>query len=213
MIYYGNPSSPAIRDKMTDGSLGCIDTPRQGKQIDFANWDVIADNGCFSNRWSFASWSRWVKSLPRSVRFVVCPDVVDLSGRETHEATLDRWRWFSPFIVDCGFVPAFVLQAGSSFESVPERVPLFVGGSTEWKLGPEARDIAERASSRGQWVHMGRVNSDKRLSYAASIGCSSADGTFLTFGPDANLPRLLRWKALDGKPHPRATIPSARSLR
>jgi hypothetical protein len=33
----------------------------------------------------------------------------------------------------------------------------------------------------------------RRLRYATSIGCHSADGTFLAFGPDRNLPRLLGW--------------------
>lgn len=28
------------------------------------------------------------------------------------------------------------------------------------------------------------------------MGCDSVDGTYLTFGPDVNLPRLLGW--LDG---------------
>ena len=30
---------------------------------------------------------------------------------------------------------------------------------------------------RGKWVHMGRVNSTRRIRYAASIGCDSVDGT------------------------------------
>ncbi len=33
--------------------------------------------------------------------------------------------------------------------------------------------------------------------YAAAIGCDSADGTYLTFGPDVNLPRLLSWTRLN----------------
>lgn len=37
-------------------------------------------------------------------------------------------------------------------------------------------------------VHMGR-----RLLYAASIGVASADGTYLAFALDKNLPRLLTW--------------------
>ena len=51
------------------------------------------------------------------------------------------------------------------------------------------------AKAHGKWVHMGRVNSLKRLQYAAAIGCDSADGTYLTFGPAKNLPRLLGWLA------------------
>jgi hypothetical protein len=40
---------------------------------------------------------------------------------------------------------------------------------------------------------MGRVNSLRRLRYAADIGCDSVDGTYLAFGPDQNLPTLLTW--------------------
>jgi hypothetical protein len=42
---------------------------------------------------------------------------------------------------------------------------------------------------------MGRVNSQERLRYARHIGCDSVDGTYLAFGPDRNLPRLLGWMA------------------
>lgn len=40
---------------------------------------------------------------------------------------------------------------------------------------------------------MGRVNSRRRLHYAASIGCTSADGIYLAFAPDKNLPQLMAW--------------------
>jgi hypothetical protein len=45
----------------------------------------------------------------------------------------------------------------------------------------------------------------KRLRYAASIGCHSVDGTFLAYGPDRNLPTLLRWLAAVNHPGPAAT--------
>lgn len=64
---------------------------------------------------------------------------------------------------------------------------------TEWKLGPVAASIAREAKARGKWVHMGRVNSERRMRYAASIGCDSVDGTFLKWGPAKNLPQLLAW--------------------
>jgi len=40
-----------------------------------------------------------------------------------------------------------------------------------------AADSSSRAQQRGLWIHMGRVNSLRRLAYAASIGCHSIDGT------------------------------------
>jgi hypothetical protein len=54
---------------------------------------------------------------------------------------------------------------------------LFIGASTEWKLGPSAEALVAQAKDRGKWVHMGRVNSHRRIRYAASIGCDSVDGT------------------------------------
>jgi hypothetical protein len=40
---------------------------------------------------------------------------------------------------------------------------------------------------------MGRVNSRRRLAYAATIGCDSVDGTHLAYGPDRRLPELIGW--------------------
>lgn len=64
---------------------------------------------------------------------------------------------------------------------------------TEWKLGAGAREVVAEALRRGKRVHMGRVNSLRRLRYAQEIGCHTADGTFVKFGPAKNLPRMLRW--------------------
>src|SRR5208282_3846784 len=55
----------------------------------------------------------------------------------------------------------------------------FIGGSTDWKLGPEAKRLTTEARKRGKLVHMGRVNSTKRLLVAQRFGCDTADGTYL----------------------------------
>ena len=70
---------------------------------------------------------------------------------------------------------------------------LFIGGSTDWKLGAAARGVVKEAKARGKRVHMGRVNSLRRYRYAEAIGCDTVDGPFLTFGPDKNLGRLRGW--------------------
>ena len=71
---------------------------------------------------------------------------------------------------------------------------MFIGGDNAWKLGEHAADLAVVASSVGKWVHLGRVNSEKRYRYAEAIGCYSVDGTYLTFGPDKNLRHLQAWR-------------------
>jgi hypothetical protein len=88
----------------------------------------------------------------------------------------------------------FVCQVGATYDTVPTDADvLFLGGTTEWKLGPDAWRIVERAKADGRWVHMGRVNSWRRFDTARQMGCDSVDGTYLTFGPDTNLPKLLGW--------------------
>ncbi len=46
---------------------------------------------------------------------------------------------------------------------------VFLGGSTSWKLGPAAADLATHARQHHKWVHMGRVNSLRRMCHAATI--------------------------------------------
>ena len=110
----------------------------------------------------------------RGCRFVTAPDVVGDAAE-----TLQRWPFWSRLIRGVGFVPALVGQVGMTVADVPWRElgALFIGGHTEWKLGPQAQTLIAFAKSRGLWVHMGRVNSQKRIWEAARLGCDSFDGS------------------------------------
>jgi hypothetical protein len=57
-----------------------------------------------------------------------------------------------------------------------ERVGLFVGGSTAWKLATLAQ-WARLGREVGCWVHVGRVNSSRRIAACAGVGATSFDGT------------------------------------
>lgn len=170
--------------------LGAIITPTQGNRHLVTNAiTAMIDNGCFTrpNDFTIDRYRELVASHPASL-FATVPDVVG-----NWDATLNRWHEFPK---DGWQVPlAIVLQNGATVESVPwhEIGAVFVGGTTDWKLGPEARSIVAEAKARNVWAHMGRVNSQRRLRYADWIGCDSADGTFLVFAPDANLRLVLRW--------------------
>jgi hypothetical protein len=100
-----------------------------------------------------------------------------------------------PRIRALGYPAALCAQDGLEDLTLPweDFDVLFIAGSTAWKLSKAARDITYEAKLRGKWIHMGRVNSFRRLQYAAAIGCDSCDGTYLAFGPDRNLPMLLDW--------------------
>jgi hypothetical protein len=190
--YFANPSTPSVREAITAGHLGMITTPKQGNLIP-SGAEVCADNGCFGSGYvGDDRFISWLGTLPPA-RFAVAPDVpFDMT------ASLARSRPMLGRIRAAGHLAALAAQNGSDRVTIPwdDLDVLFLGGDTEWKLGPQARDLAAEARTRGKRVHMGRVNSLKRLKYADYIGCDSADGTFLTFGPDKNLPELLSWLRL-----------------
>jgi hypothetical protein len=123
-------------------------------------------------------------------RFVTVPDVVG-----DPVATARLWRRWAPGLRRRGLPLAFVAQDGCERHWTPplhEFDCLFIGGSTEYKLGPTVEQLIRVAKAHGKWVHCGRVNSEKRLRYAAEIGCDSVDGTGWLLWRDANLPRALR---------------------
>jgi len=121
--------------------------------------------------------------------FVSAPDVVG-DGPET----LKAWPFWSAVIRAVGFRPALVLQDGMVADEIPWSTvaAVFVGGTTAWKLGPQAASLVGMARARGLWAHMGRVNSWERISYAARIGCLSFDGGQYSMFPDRRIPEGLR---------------------
>ena len=194
MIYYTPPINEAIKDRISAWHLGCITTPDQGNIVFYDEWDMIADNGCFSGKWTHDKWFNWLIAMPRQVRFATAPDVFDPDGGACHAPTVERWNYYAPIMRRHGFTPAFVCQVGATYGTIPDDAEvLFLGGTTEWKLGEVAEAITRRAVVDGRWVHCGRVNSLKRMRLMDSWGVSSCDGTFLKYGPDKNLPQLLRW--------------------
>ncbi len=193
MLYFANPSTQPVRDAMTAGLLGMIVTPVQGnKLLPGVQW--CADNGCFGSGYpGDAEWFGWLAARADQTdlcAFATVPDVVGDAA-----ATLERSTpWFGK-IRGLGYPVAFVAQDGMQDLAMPwsDLDVLFIGGSTAWKLGPDARGLIRAAKARDKRVHFGRVNSLRRLRYADAMGADSADGTYLIFGPDTNLPKLLAW--------------------
>src|SRR5262245_3268371 len=153
------------------------------------------DNGCFAagDRFDAGDWLEWLASLRRHrarCLFAVAPDVLGDA-----EATLERSAPYLPTIRQLGFPAAFVTQDGCRPDLVPwDAIDcLFVGGSTEWKLSEPSYALCAEARRRGKRCHMGRVNSLKRLRACRVSLIGSADGTYVRFGPDRNLPRVYDW--------------------
>lgn len=193
MRYFANPSHGRVAEAMTAGLIGCIETPANGKNRVPKGAYWCADNGCYGSGYpGDESWWAWLEQHDGRDRcvFAVAPDVVGDAA-----ATLERSTPWLGRIRGLGIPAAYVAQDG--LEDVPppwdEFDVLFIGGSTEFKLGPVARAAVAEAKSHGKRVHMGRVNSERRIRYADAIGCDTADGTYLIFGPHRNLPDVLAW--------------------
>jgi hypothetical protein len=184
------PARPDLFRALQDcPHAGVLLTPRNSypsKPLD--TWPRAADNGCFAKDWDEHEWRDWIGTVDPTVLFAVVPDVVG----DCH-ATRIRWDRYADELT--GFRRAYVLQDGQQASLVPwdETDAVFIGGSTRYKLSPDARRLTTEARERGLWVHMGRVNSLTRMRLAHQWGCDSVDGNYIAFGPDINTPRVLAW--------------------
>jgi hypothetical protein len=163
-------------------NLPAMITPRMG-QRPFPGQAWAADNGRYASPEDYTdeSYLAWLAKMPaESCLFATAPDVVGDAA-----ATIEMSTPMLSRIRAAGYRVAFVAQDGLELLTPPwsDFDVLFIGGSTEWKLGAHAARLVNEAKLRGKWVHMGRVNSLRRMKYAESIGCDSADGTFLRFRP------------------------------
>ncbi|MDX2874466.1 hypothetical protein [Streptomyces ipomoeae] len=185
-------TTPAQGSRIPDGALYACDNSKFGSDGKGRYWPG-------SDAW-LAWLSRTVERYGRDrCLWALAPDQpFDAAG-----TLIESLPWLAR-IRELGVPAAYAAQDGCD---APGLLPwdafdvLFLAGSTQWKLGPVAERLAREAKARGKNVHMGRVNSRMRLGIAEWFGCDTADGTYLAYGPDKNLPRLLRWlDELDGRP-------------
>jgi hypothetical protein len=151
------------------------------------------DNGAFSgfDPVAFRKLLRRVVGEPRCL-WVACPDRVGDS-----KGTLALFREWREEVAASGQPVAFVGQDGAEEMSLPwdDFACLFVGGSTRWKLSRAAVDLMAEAKRRGRAVHVGRVNSLRRMRWAYDAGADTVDGTSASRWGDAKLDWYCRWIA------------------
>jgi hypothetical protein len=164
------------------------------------------DNGCFAG----FDEGAFVRMLERfsglGGRALRATGVTDLRPPDAYSSSrpmcwrmlLRRWRWpfWSQLIRGLGYPVAFVAQDGQTVDALPADLDaLFIGGSTAFKEGPIAGTLCGYAKARGLWVHMGRVNSKRRLKIAQAFGVDSYDGTGVNVAPDIVIPKMQRFNA------------------
>jgi hypothetical protein len=157
-------------------------TPRMGQRPPEGQvW--AADNGRYASPQDYTDekYLAWLAGMPaESCLFATAPDVWGDAV-----ATMALSVPMLPVIRAAGYRAALVAQDGVELLPVPwdDFDALFIGGSDGWRHSDGLRDLVADAKRRGKWVHMGRVNSLRRMRYAESIGCDSADGTVLKHDP------------------------------
>lgn len=121
--------------------------------------------------------------------FVGCPDVPFYP-----RATLHRFYVWQPWLAELGFPVALIAQDGLENLNIPWGLldALFIGGSTEWKLGESVAKLIREAKRRGKWTHIGRVNSTRRASRLREHP-DSIDGTAWALHPQEYALQWQRW--------------------
>lgn len=212
IVYLSGAVRPEALGERFD--LGVLLTPNMGNRPSLKGALWAADNGLYAGPdkparpFGEVEFARFKALLERAgpdidgCLFAVVPDAPrDAAG------TSARWLEWAPRFraeLPAGTPLAFVGQDGHRISDIPwdELDALFIGGSDEWKLGPAELLVAE-ARRRGKWVHLGRVNSAKRLRLAFRFRADSADGTYIAFGPSLNTPKVQGWLSeLNGSPTP-----------
>jgi hypothetical protein len=177
--------------------VGALLTPRTGNRVPAA-LPFAADNDCFRGL-NPAQWLRFLAKLAEGDSrpvFVTCPDVVADAGQ--------TWRLYSlwaPVLRSLGLPVALVLQDGLERFKWRARLPstwdelaaVFVGGSTKWKESQHAAALVSEAKARGKWVHVGRVNSERRIRRFAELGADSFDGSGFSAWGDKRIALAVKW--------------------
>jgi hypothetical protein len=160
--------------------MGMMHAPHSWK-----NGDVpyALDNGRYAattkgKKWEERKFERIcqvAKEYERDPMFVVVPDVVG-----DCEETLKEWdRWTtSSWLIDFGFELAFVAQDGCTPEDIPDNADwVFIGGTPDWKTGNIYRFCKAHPK-----VHVGGINTGRKLWICHKSGAKSCDGTGWTRG-------------------------------
>lgn len=196
MIYLSGAPLPGL----SSHRIGYMRTPnfRTDRYVKLNTAVWAADTGCYSPSGAssfdldrYLCWLDAHSQYRSTCLFATAPDVVGDA-----DATWERSRPVLPVLRGMGYLASLVAQDGITTPDWQAFDVLFLGGTNAFKESEQAYELVAEAHRRGKWCHAGRVNSYRRLKAMAHAGVDSADGTFLKYGPDVNLPRLLNWLTL-----------------
>jgi hypothetical protein len=177
------------------GMLLCAPYVHQHRSA-IGDWPMALDNGAWVShaagrpRLDVPVLLDALDTMRGRLAWHVLPDIVG-GGMESWALTME---WL-PRLADPEYGrPMAAVQDGmpwSVLDDLPPGVGLFVGGSTDWKVATLAR-WTELGHAQERPVHVGRVNSRRRMALCRSVGVDSIDGS----GPTKWLKhaeRVRRW--------------------
>lgn len=153
-----------------------------GKPKD-ARFRWACDNGAWGafqhgETFDVAAFERHIADHGDGAEFIVVPDIV-AGGIESLRMSLD---WL-PRLAGVDRRRLLAVQdgmtAGDIAPHLSPTVGVFVGGSTEWKLST-MRAWGQLARRHGAYLHVGRVNTIRRIRLCQDAGADSFDGTSAT---------------------------------
>lgn len=191
--------SSSTYGQLASDHLGHLLTPANGNKLSVllqTGLPIAVDNAAFSG-FDAPAWVALTRSLDQyrlnkwsdALLWVVAPDVV-----ADAEATLDQWIYWRHHLKALHLPPAYVAQDGAEAgRLIPwSRIRcLFIGGSTAWKESTHAESLIRKAKELGKWVHVGRINTMRRLDMFDALGVDSFDGGQFSMFPDRYIPRWL----------------------
>jgi len=143
-----------------------------------------------------AAFEKYLSKYGECADFVVIPDIVQggMKSLDLSVSWIGRVSRYGDALIPVqdGMTAADLTPLLELFD-----VGLFVGGSTEWKIKtlPIWGNLAKR---HGCHLHVGRVNSVKRIALCSLAGVDSIDGTAAIFDPSvlSRLDNAVRQPAL-----------------
>lgn len=185
LVYASRTGSRRNLAAMAEAGIRLLATPQQLGRYPDAHppWAYMLDNGAFGEGgFQPDQFATSLRLLGRDADAVVLPDIV-CGGQASLRLSLD-WMHrvlqvgarYALIPVQDGMVPADVRRY---LTDVYGRVGLFVGGSTAWKEST-MRMWGDLAEEMACWMHVGRVNTQRRMALAVAAGAHSVDGSSAT---------------------------------
>lgn len=197
-----NGATTTVNAYRSNPAIGKLISPRAGNDIQKVavsgmSWGADNDALAGIDPDGYIAMLNKIEATDQShLLFVSVPDAVEQTPdgpRGDWTGTRWLWRAWLPALRRRGLPAALVVQDGATPDEVPWGAisALFIGGSTAWKLSSAVCCLCDAARRRGIWIHVGRVNSLRRLDIVQRLGAQSFDGGQFSRFPATYIPRYL----------------------